>query len=396
MSELSDLASELALKYDYSVDLVELLLECFDYTRLESILTSLKSPSKYYSFRVNTLKIHSERLLQILRERGLQVCLHPKLEEALLVEVEGPFDIPLLDKVVVVDKFAAESVMQGAQLYAPGVLSARGVWEGDEVSVVDEEGRVVAVGVAVMNGSEMVKRRRGLAVKVSLSRYKSISLRELDEYSSGLIYEQSVPAMLTSLVLSPSPGDVVVDMCAAPGGKTSHTAQLMGNTGKIYAFDNSKARMAKLVENISRLGVRNVVSINGDSRYLPEDYPNLKADGVLIDPPCSALGVRPKLFERKCRRDVFSCMGYQKQFFRAAVEVVKCGGVIVYSTCTLTFEENELIVDFVLDNYPLELDEQPVYLGSPGLRVSKRCLLQRFYPDIHGTSGYFIARFVRI
>lgn len=396
MSNKSSLADELALRYDYSSDLVELLLNYFDYARLESILASLKSPSKYYSFRVNTLKISSEALLQSLREKGFQVYFHPKIEEALLVEVEGPFDIPLLSKVVVVDKFAAESVMQGAQLYAPGVLSAHGVFEGDEVSIVDERGRVVAIGVAVMNGLEMVERGRGLAVRVSLSRYKSISLRELDEYSSGLIYEQSIPAMLTSLILSPSPGEVIVDMCAAPGGKTSHMAQLMGNTGRIYAFDNSKTRIVKLAENVNRLGVKNVVVIHGDSRYINVDYPNLKADRVLIDPPCSALGVRPKLFERKSRFDVFSCMNYQKQFFRAAVEVLKPGGVIVYSTCTLTFEENELIVDFVLNNYPLELDEQPIYLGSHGLKVSKCGLLQRFYPDVHGTPGYFIARFVRI
>lgn len=396
MDSESSLALELALRYGYSVDLVELLLDYFSFSRLDAILASLKSPSRYYSFRVNTLKISCERLLSLLRERGFEVCLHPKIEEAFLIEVEGPFDVPLLDKVVVVDKFAAESVMQGAQLYAPGVLSADGVFEGDEVSVVDVEGRVVAVGVAMMDGVEMIKRRRGLAVKISLSKFKSISLRELDEYSAGFIYEQSIPAMLTSMVLSPSPGEVVVDMCAAPGGKTSHIAQLMGNTGRIYAFDNSRTRLAKLVENVNRLGVRNVVAINSDARYIHLDYPNLRADKVLIDPPCSALGVRPKLFEGKSRRDVISCMNYQKQFFRSAVEVVRSGGVIVYSTCTLTFEENELIVDFALNNYPLELDEQPIYLGSCGIKVSGRSLLQRFYPDIHGTPGYFIARFVRI
>jgi len=397
MTGSTSASADLASKYGYSEELVELLLQYFDADRLSSILSSLKRPAKWYSFRVNTLKIDPERLMSILIDEGVNVIQHPKIEEALLVEVEGPFEFSGAEKVVVADKYAAESVMQGAQLYVPGVLTAVGVEPGDEVLVVDEFGHPVAVGTAVLSGAEMERRSSGLAVKITRSLFKCISLRELEAYSLGLIYEQSIPAMLTSLILGPSPGDVIVDMCAAPGGKTSHIAQLMGNSGRIIAFDNSKSRISKLVDNMRRLGVKNVVAIHGDARYIHKDHPNLKADKVLIDPPCSALGVRPKLYERKSRRDVISCANYQRQFFEPAVEVVKPGGVVVYSTCTLTAEENELVVEYALTNCPLELVDQEIYLGSEGLPlISKSALLQRFYPDVHGTPGYFIAKFVRI
>ena len=187
-----------------------------------------------------------------------------------------------------------------------------------------------------------------------------------------------------------------MDMCAAPGGKSSHLAQLMNDSGMIYAFDNSGSRLSKLSANMRRLGVRSVTPIRADSRYLHVDYPHLKADRVLIDPPCSAIGVRPKLFERKSLRDIFSCVKYQVQFFEPAVELLKVGGVLVYSTCTLTPDENESVVNFALENFPLELDRQPIYFGSSGLSLLDDAeLVQRFYPDIHDTSGYFIARFVK-
>ncbi len=387
----------LMLLESYPKDLVKLLLQYFDEKRLSSIIASLGRPPKYYSFRVNTMKISPEQLIHDLGLRGIYVKQHSMLEEAMLIKVEGPFDIPVVPKKVVVDKFAAESVMLGAQLYAPGIIRAERVKLGDKVTIVDEFGNPIAYGMAVMSGDDMVRLRRGLAVKIEVSRYKCISLRELPEYLNGLIYEQSIPAMLTSLIVAPRPGEVIVDMCAAPGGKTTHLAQLMGNTGRIYAFDNSRSRIRKLLENIKRLGAKNIVVMLSDSRYIHRDFPALKADRVLIDPPCSALGVRPKIFESKSSLDVISCSNYQLQFFEAAVNVIKPGGVIVYSTCTFTAEENELLVEKVLERYPLELDEQPIRIGAPGLSlIPQNNFLQRFYPDIHDSPGYFIARFVRL
>ncbi|RLF22486.1 MAG: RsmB/NOP family class I SAM-dependent RNA methyltransferase [Thermoprotei archaeon] len=357
------------------------------------MIDSLKRPAQRYFIRVNTLKIRKEILLSRLRARGIEAYDYPLLDDAIYLAVKGPFEIPEKGKVVIADKFASESVYVGANLYAPGVLKADPtIRKGDLVIIKSPSGGVIAQGIAMMSGALMKKASQGLAVKVRLSRYYVPSLRELKEYRLGLIYEQSLPAMLVSHVLRPCPDEVVVDMCAAPGGKTTHMAQLMKNQGIIYAFDRSPAKVRKLLENVRRLGVKNVEAFVHDSRYLHVDFPDLKADKVLLDPPCSALGVRPKLYESKGIKDIISCMDYQKQFLRAAFKILKSGGLLAYSTCTLSVEENELVIKYAINNFGMRLVEQSIILGSEGLEiVEHHDRLQRFYPHRHDTPGYFIA-----
>jgi len=185
-----------------------------------------------------------------------------------------------------------------------------------------------------------------------------------------------------------------VDMCAAPGGKASHIAQLMNNCGKILAVDRSKAKIRGLEENLARLGVKIVSTYVGDARELPIKFPSLKADKVLLDPPCSALGVRPKLYETRSMRDILALSAYQRSFLRAAVKILKKGGVLVYSTCTLSPEENELNVKYAVEGLGLELEEQKYFYGCKGEKfISQYDLVQRFYPDLNDTPGFFIARF---
>lgn len=378
-------------------DLLSHLSKFFDVNKLRSLITSLTLPPTFYSIRVNTLKAEPDEIYEFLSVMGVEVSFHEVLNEALLIKLKGPFKIHEKGKVVVADKNAAESVYIGADLYAPGVLSAENVKKSDMVTIVDERGFPIANGIAMQDEKDIFNFRRGVAVKVLESIFSSISIRDLEIYNLGKIYGQSIPAMLTSIILEPQPGETIVDMCAAPGGKTTHIAQLTSNNAKIYAFDNSKSKLNKLKENINRLGVRNVTVALADSRYLHIDYPYLKVDKVLLDPPCSALGVRPKLFEHRSVKDILNCVRYQMQFFDAAVSILKKGGTLVYSTCTITPDENELIVKYALENYPLELDSQNLYLGSRGLDIlSNSKLLQRFYPDEHDTPGYFIAKFVKI
>jgi len=388
---------KLAKETRFSEELISYLSKFFGFSKTSSIISALMHPPKFYSIRVNTLKTSVEEVYKSLCEKNIETVFHPILNDVLLIRIRGPFEIEVQGKIVVADKKAAESVYMGADLYAPGVISANGLKESDFVTIVDENGFPVANGVAVQSEFDILNQRRGLAVKVVHSRYQSVSIRSLDEYVSGKIYEQNIPAILTSIILEPTPHDVIVDMCAAPGGKTTHIAQLTFNKAKIYAFDNSKSKINKLIENINRLGVRNVNVIFSDSRYLHIDYPFLKADKVLLDPPCSALGVRPKLFEYKSVRDIIACAKYQIQFFKSAVEILKKGGVLVYSTCTITPDENEVIVKHALENFPLELDKQILYIGTQGLNMLQGSnLLQRFYPDEHDTPGYFIAKFIKV
>lgn len=360
----------------------------------EEIMASLRTPVEKYYIRVNTLKTSREKLMRVLRREGLKPKRSPYLKEGIYFEREGPNfhdDYEPNLSVVRANKFAAESVYQGANLYAPGVLQAdKGIKPGDEVEIRDPRGLLVGIGIARMSAKEMVVSTRGLAVEVTLPKFKLPSLSELESYKEGLFYAQSLPSMVTARVLGPSEEELIIDMTAAPGGKTSHLAQLMENRGEIIAIDKSRNRLRKMEEELKRLGVKNVRLIRMDSRRLPEL--GIQADKILLDAPCTALGIRPKLWENRTPRDIIATARYQRAFIWAAIKSLKKGGVLVYSTCTLSYEENEANVRFMLEK-GLKLEEQEIFLGSEGIGIEK---VQRFYPNRHLTQGFFIARLRKV
>ena len=381
----------LATRYSYSTAAVRRLISLYGVERGEAILKSLKKPGSRYFLRVNTLKASPHEVVEILRGEGLEAYTFELLPDAVYMRVAGPFEVKLHRRVVVADKAAAESVYMGADLYAPGVLNARGVKEGDRVSVVSPKGHLVAEGIAVMDGEEMVVRRRGLAVKVVKSVYRVPSVRRLIIYDRGLVYDQSLPAMVASHVLAPKPGWLVVDMCAAPGGKATHVAQLMGDEGRVVAIDRSEAKCDRLRENVERLGLRSIEVRTADSRFLDVLMDDLRGvDAVILDPPCSALGVRPSLYYERSDLAFESLSRYQRQFMKVAARLLRPGGLLLYSTCTLSLEENEVNVEWATRKLGFKLRAQKLFIGSRGF-LSLGSLVQRFEPDVHDTPGFFIA-----
>jgi 16S rRNA (cytosine967-C5)-methyltransferase len=360
------------------------------------VLESLARPVRTYYVRSNTQKTTSSELQVKLENKGLKVSQHQVISEALGIQVDGPFEIPLAKQRIIVDKQTAESVLQGADAYAPGILGCGSLRVGDEVTIVSEIGEPIASGIAVMSANDVLTFKKGLAVRVDQRRYVGPKIRELPEFSLGLLYPQSLAAMVTGRVLDPQTSDVIVDMNCAPGGKLSHISQLLRNSGRIYGFDRNAEKIKITRENTTRLGCTNVVLSIHDSRYLHQDMPNLTADRVLIDPPCSALGLRPKVYDFKTIERVQDLASYQKQFVKAASRIVKPGGVIVYSVCTFTTEECEKVVDFAERECGLTVVEQNPFIGSQGIpTIGKSAeLCQRFHPHTHEI-GYFIAKFQR-
>jgi 16S rRNA (cytosine967-C5)-methyltransferase len=379
----------------FSPDVVRLAEEVYG-QGTQAVLEALLKPVSTYYVRCNTIKISPDELSRRLLEKSLKVSQHPAIPEALGIEVEGPLDVPHTGKEIVVDKHTAESVLQGANVYAPGIINCQSLHFRDHVTVISETGDVLATGTAQMSTNEILTFRKGLAVSIERRRYNAPQIRDLPEYSQGLLYPQSLAAMAASRILEPQPGETILDMNCAPGGKLSHIAQLMHNSGKILGLDRNAEKIATTRRTISALGCLNVTVSIHDSRYADVDFANLKPDRVIVDPPCSALGLRPKICDRTTQSRVNDLAEYQKQFVKAAARVVRPAGVVVYSVCTYTAKECEGIVEFAERECALHLIEQTPFIASNATEGSRapRSLCQRFHPALDEI-GYFVAKFER-
>ena len=228
------------------------------------------------------------------------------------------------------------------------------------------------------------------------------SITSTPEYLSGLLYIQEASSMYPPIALEPKPGETIADMAAAPGGKTSYLTQLMENEGIIYAFDVGEERLKETRLNLSRLGVTNAVLFHKSSLHI--DELGVEFDKILLDAPCTGSGTIHKNPERKASRtmeDVRFCQNLQMKLIEKGLDVLKKGGVLVYSTCSLEPEENEFVIQWVLDSFDVEL--LPLRYGEPALTSPFGIELdegikkaRRFYPDRHGTSGFFVAKILKI
>lgn len=223
----------------------------------------------------------------------------------------------------------------------------------------------------------------------------------------GFFYIQSMSSMLPSLILEPEPEEFILDIASAPGSKTTHIAQLMKNSGIIIANDISFERLKVVTHQIDRLGILNtgITLIDGNrfGNLFPEVF-----DKVLVDAPCSALGIIAKANEVLkwwSIDEVKRFSNKQQQLLSSAIKSVKPGGVIVYSTCTLTVEENEMIIDSALRKFPLEVEEIKYKKADfdngltsfEGITFDERLKKTiRIYPFKSNTEGFFIAKLRKI
>src|SRR2546428_1489327 len=369
---------------------LEIRLRGFYGQRTDRVLSSmLAMPSRYY-FRINTLKAERDATIQSMMSTGLHVEAHERLEDAAFIHPR-PSRIETDGNIVEADRIAAESVQLGAHLYAPGVKRCHGLRPGMKVTVVDGTGTPVGSGISHQSETSVLTYRQGVAIEIRHSRSGLPSIMETPWYADGQIHLQSLPATLTSHVLDPKPGETIVDLNCAPGGKTSHISQLTRNQARIIGFDRNTRKIEKAKELMERMGCTNYQLISHDSRYVHRDF-NIKADRVLVDPPCTALGIVPKLAVDTTAQNVENSADYQKQFLAAASDITKKQGTIVYSVCTISREECEDVAGFAEKELGLTLEEQVPILGEHGFDPGH--LTQRFSPDTHET-GYFIARFIK-
>lgn len=220
------------------------------------------------------------------------------------------------------------------------------------------------------------------------------------EYLAGYYFIQSAASWIPSLILNPKPGDLVVDLTAAPGGKASHLAQLMNNEGTLFCIDLSRDRIKSLRSNLARCGVRNNICIRMNALEFPK-Y-NLKVDKVLLDAPCTGEGLMATDISRRTSKgvdDIQRLARLQKELVQAGIKTLKKDGVMVYSTCSTAPEENEEVINWALDNFPVRLLETPFKEFSSGFTKafdktydSELMKSKRLYPHKDGTEGFFVCK----
>lgn len=218
------------------------------------------------------------------------------------------------------------------------------------------------------------------------------SVKTLPGFESGEWIVQDASAQLVSYLVDPQPGEVIVDACAAPGGKTLHLAELMGDRGTVYACDRTASRLKKLQQNLDRLGLKSVHIIEGDSRSLPQ-FVN-QCDRVLVDAPCSGLGTLHRHADARWRQTPESVAGLaqlQQEILTHAATWVKPGGVLIYSTCTLHPIENEQTIAAFLQAHPQWQIEPPAQSFPARSLVSESGWI-RVLPHQHNMDGFFMVR----
>lgn len=240
----------------------------------------------------------------------------------------------------------------------------------------------------------LIKNLEDAGVKVSASKLvdegivvediSSSRIDELDAFKKGLFFVQDEGSMIVAKRLDVSPGMKVIDVCSAPGGKTTHIAQLMNNTGEIVAFDIHAHKMNKINENATRLGVTIIDAKQQDAAIINESLIN-SADRVLVDAPCTGFGIirrKPEIKFNRLEEDIDTLATLQYSILNTSSQYVKVDGILLYSTCSIDKAEDEDIIHKFLEEHP------EFSLVENGM--------EKLFPHIDGTDGFFIAKMKKI
>ncbi|XP_032099835.1 tRNA (cytosine(72)-C(5))-methyltransferase NSUN6 isoform X1 [Sapajus apella] len=389
--------------------------------KFETLLKHLSHPPSFTTVRVNTHLASVQHVKNLLLDElqkqlnGLSIPIlqHPDLQDVLLIPVIGPRkNIKKQQCEAIVGPQCGNAVLRGAHVYAPGIVSASKFMKaGDVISVYSDikgkckKGAKEFDGTKVFLGngiSELSRKEifsglpalKGMGIRMTEPVYLSPSF---DNVLPRYLFLQNLPSAVVTHVLNPQPGEKILDLCAAPGGKTTHIAALMHDQGEVIALDKIFNKVEKIKQNALLLGLNSIrafcfdgtkaikldmVDTEGEPPFLPETF-----DRILLDAPCSGMGQRPNMACTWSLKEVASYQPLQRKLFTVAVQLLKPGGVLVYSTCTITLAENEEQVAWALTKFPcLQLQPQKPQIGGEGMRgAGLSCeqlkQLQRFDPS---------------
>jgi len=226
-----------------------------------------------------------------------------------------------------------------------------------------------------------------------------VPLSRIPRFREGWFQVQDESSQLVGHIMDPKPGERVLDACAAPGGKTTHLAQLMGNRGRIYAADISTRRLSLVKENCHRLGVRIVTALRSNLTKPLVFRSEGGYDRILVDPPCSGLGTlwrNPDIKWKRKEEEISTFRGIQRDILHHVAPLVRKGGSLVYGTCTLTREENEEVVaEFIAGHPGFEVEDLSSNIPQGLKPLTAGDGFFRSFTHRHGMDGFFAARLKR-
>ena len=332
---------------------------------------------------------HSDKFVNaVLRNylRGKETVVWPNLEKEPVAYLATRYSYPMWIAEWFLRQFGMKQAEELCQWFnQPSTLWIR--TNTLKISRRDLKQQLEAAGIIA---EESLHTPEGLKIKNGMSLYQQPAFQE------GLFTVQDESSMLVALAAEPEPGQRVLDVCSAPGGKATHMAQLMKNQGDIYACDIHRHRLDLVKENCKRLGVQNVKCFLQDGMMLTERWKE-PFDVVVCDVPCSGLGVlgrRPDARWRKEVTDLETLCKIQERILDQAACLTAPGGTLIYSTCTITPEENQQRIRAFLRTHPdFYLDET---LPDCWLQVEKgQEGYAQFLPFEDAMDGFFIARMMR-
>lgn len=270
-----------------------------------------------------------------------------------------------------------------------------------------ERPTTIRVNRNVMTKNELIESLENQGVHVENHPYLSDALwitsydylADLDSFQKGAFHVQDISSMLVAHLANPQEGDTVIDVCAAPGGKSLHMAELLRGTGHVEARDLTDYKVNLIRENIERSGMKNIEAVCQDATVFDEESVE-KADIVVADLPCSGLGVLGKKTDLKYKmteQTQKDLVALQREILSKVKSYVKPGGTLIYSTCTIHEAENMGNVDwFLAENKEFELASVKEDLCEELSRnvVNEGCL--QLLPGIHKSDGFFIAKFKKV
>jgi NOL1/NOP2/sun family putative RNA methylase len=411
---VTPLAHDIAKLYRYRPYMIERYLRMFGEQETRQLLEANDQIEPIY-IRINTLKSTDDIVLSELKTKGYKFESVPDFEHMyrldinyreLLVNIKKQKDLEKIEKQkakqapqqdperpsrIILPELKEENLTPDFTRDKSQLKALE--WGKISESKIEEPKKAVELKP---ESPEIVDEKRKIR---NLYGHQVATLGSTNEYLWGQYYIQDYASSLPAIYLNPQPTDFVIDMCAAPGSKTTQLAQLMQNKGRIAAIEVNNDRAKSLVYNLRRCGVSNTTVLNMDATNILDM--NFHVDKILLDVPCSGEGIirdDPSRKQSRSPSDIVALMRKQSILLLTALKAVKSGGYVMYSTCSIAPEENEFIVQNALETYKkaevVAINDNQGLPGYPeifGVKLNQELLnTRRYFPHIHNSAGFFL------